>query len=378
MNILILLTHTVSCNVETFELAKGMVESGADVSLILSSHVENLERWESARQDFKEIYYVDTHTSKKNFFQKTAKFIWSGRKKLKRAFKNKHYDFIINTMANYWDVMISSLIDADEIVCFIHDPLSHSGMSLRGKILERCMYKRADQVVVHTKSFIPVVQNKYGFPTDKIHHSPHCRLKAYKLGNIQANKDPFYSGKINYLFFGYIREYKGLHILAKAYKTLAVDRNLPVTLTIAGSGDFNPYRNEYASLPNVRIINRRIKDEEIEKLFSAPQCVVVLPYLDATQSGVIVTALEFGAPIIATDTGGLKEQLQDGKIGLFCKPGDADSLSEQMLHMLQCPEEFEKQHKLMSKYLHKLDPNVIAKDLLDMLYRKNVLPDDSK
>ena len=378
MNVLILLTQTVSCNVETFELAKGMVESGAEVSLILSAHVENLKHWECSKHHFKEIYYIDTHISKKDFFQKTLKFICSGRNKLKHAFKNKHYDVLINPMGNYWDDMISSLIDADEFVYCIHDPIAHSGMPRSGKILEHMLYKRANQVVVHTKSFIPIVQQTYGFPIEKIHYSPHCRLKAYKSGNIQINRDPFYSGKINFLFFGLIREYKGLHILAKAYRTLAVDRNLPVTLTVAGSGDFNPYRNEYASLPNTRIINRRIKDEEIEELFSIPQCVVVLPYLDATQSGVIVTALEFGTPIIASDTGGLKEQLQDGEIGLFCEPGDADSLSKQLIHMLEYPEEFEKQRKLMSKYLHTLDPDIIAKDLLNMLDRKKGSLNDSK
>ena len=372
MNVLIVLTQTVSCNVETFELAKGIVEAGADVSLILSEHVDNLKNWVNSKDLFKSIYYVDTHTSKKDFFRKTMKFIFDGRAKIKNAFKNQHFDFLINPMGNYWDVLIPSLVDTDELVYFIHDPVAHSGTPAWIKFLRYYRYKQADQIVVHTKSFIPIVQEIYGFPEDKIHYSPHCRLKVYKTGNMQTNKEIFYSDnrKINFLFFGFIREYKGLHTLAKAYRTVAVDRKLPVTLTIAGSGDFNPYKDEYASLPNIRIYNRRIKDEEIEQLFSIPQCVVVLPYLDATQSGVIVTALEFGTPIIASDTGGLKEQLLDGKIGLFCTPGDVDSLTKQMIYILEHPEEFDIQRKLMNTYLHTLNRDVVARDLLNLLNRE--------
>ena len=107
-----------------------------------------------------------------------------------------------------------------------------------------------------------------------------------------------------------------------------------------------------------------------------PNCVVILPYLDATQSGVVVTALEFGTPIIATDTGGLKEQLCDGKIGLFCKPGQADSLSEQMIYIAEHPEEFGRQRELMSAYLHTLDRDVVARDLLQALNRRRKKVDD--
>ena len=89
-----------------------------------------------------------------------------------------------------------------------------------------------------------------------------------------------------------------------------------------------------------------------------------MPYLDATQSGVTITSMEFDCPIIASDTGGLKEQLNNGKIGVFCKPGDVESLEKAMLTFIKYPEEFEKQRKLMADFLHTLDRDVVASTLI--------------
>lgn len=53
-----------------------------------------------------------------------------------------------------------------------------------------------------------------------------------------------------------------------------------------------------------------MEDEEVESIFSGENLVAVLPYLDATQSGVVLTAMDYGVPVIATDTGGLSEQIE--------------------------------------------------------------------
>lgn len=133
---------------------------------------------------------------------------------------------------------------------------------------------------------------------------------------------------INFLFFGRIEKYKGIQLLAKAYKELVQTHSLNITLTIAGSGNLAEYREEFRNIPNVTIINRYIPDNEIGQYFSIPNTIVVLPYIDASQSGVIPIALEYNTPIIASETGGLKEQLNNGEIGIFCKVNDINSLKE--------------------------------------------------
>lgn len=363
MKVLINLIQTVACTVETYELALGLLKNGVNVSLILSEHAENYKEWKAVEDKFDKMYFVDTHTSKKNLIQKSIKFIFSGRRKLKKAFKGEHYDFLINTMGNYWDPLIPGAVKADQIVTYIHDPIAHSGTKWWVKALRKQRYKQADQIVVHTKSFIPLVSELYGFSEDKIHFVPHGRLSSYKDCWVKEPFDQMYEGKINFVFFGFIQKYKGLHVLAAAYKEVS-EKGYPVTLTIAGKGDFSEYQEEYGKLSNVKIINRRVKDEEIGNLFTVPNAVAVLPYLDATQSGVVITSMEFSAPIIATDTGGLKEQLDEGKIGIFCKPNDAHDLAEKMIYMVERPEEFERQRKLMGDYLHTLDSEVIAETLI--------------
>lgn len=366
MKVLINLNQTVSCTVETYELALGMLEIGVDVSLILSEHAENINDWKKVENKFHKVCYIDTHTSKKNLIQKTLKFVFNGRRKVKDAFKNEHFDFLINTMGNYWDPLLPSLVNADQIITYIHDPIAHSGTKWWIKLLRNQRYKQADQIIVHTRSFISQITELYGFEPEKVHYVPHSRLSSYKDIWVKEKNNNIYHGKINFVFFGFIREYKGLHVLAAAYKKVS-ELGYPVTLTVAGSGDFSEYKEEYDELKNVKILNRRIKDEEIGNLFSVENAVAVLPYLDATQSGVSITSMEFGAPIIASDTGGLKEQLDEGRIGLFCKPGNAEDLAEKMIYLIEHPEEFIHQRKLMSEYLHTLDRDVVAQTLIDEL-----------
>lgn len=163
MKVLINLTQTVSCTVETFELAQGLIENGVNVSLLLSSHIENYMDWEAIKDKFHKIYYVDGHKSKKDLIKKTLKFILFGRYKIRKAFEGEYFDFLINTMGNYWDPLIPSLINHDQIVTYIHDPIAHSGTKWWIKKLRYYRYKQADQIIVHTKSFIPLITQLYGF-----------------------------------------------------------------------------------------------------------------------------------------------------------------------------------------------------------------------
>lgn len=369
MDVLINLMQTVSCNVETYELAMGLVENGVNVSLILSEHIENKSDWIKSAALFKKMYFVDTHTSKKDLISKTIKFLLEGRIAIKKSFKGLHYDYLINTMGNYWDPFIPSLVNANEIVTYIHDPVAHSGTAKWKTILRTNRYKQADQIVVHTRSFIPVVSELYGFSENDIHYVPHSRLSSYQDCWVKEPCDDMYMGKTNFVFFGFIQKYKGLHVLAKAYK-IVLEKGYNVSLTIAGNGDFSEYKQEFSLLDNVKIINRRIKDEEIGNLFTIPNAVSVLPYIDATQSGVIVTAMEFGTPIIASNTGGLREQLDDGKIGVFCEPGNADDLADKMIYLIDNKEEIRQQKDKMSTFLQTLNRDAVARRLMEVICRK--------
>ena len=128
------------------------------------------------------------------------------------------------------------------------------------------------------------------------------------------------------LFIGRIRPYKGLDTLLTAYAMLEDDQAGP--LVIAGSGDLSTAETErLVALQDrpVHFVNTWLSDAEIAALVSGAR-FVVLPYLRASQTGVIPLASAFGIPAIASATDGLVEQVLDGVTGFLFPPGDASAL----------------------------------------------------
>ena len=125
------------------------------------------------------------------------------------------------------------------------------------------------------------------------------------------------------LFFGFIREYKGLDLLLKAMADPDI-RNLGIKLIVAGEfyEDEKPYFDLIHKLDIADSINLHshfISDEEVRYYFSAAS-LVVQPYRSATQSGVTQVAYHFNKPMVVTDVGGLAEIVPDGKCGYVVAP----------------------------------------------------------
>ncbi|MHC1708003.1 MAG: glycosyltransferase [Bacteroidales bacterium] len=134
------------------------------------------------------------------------------------------------------------------------------------------------------------------------------------------NLDPAYK---HLLFFGFVRDYKGLDLLLQAF---ADDRviKLPVKLIIAGEfySDPKPYFDlieKYNLSDRLILRNQFIGDQDVRKYFSAAD-LVVQPYKSATQSGVTQIAYHFGVPMITTDVGGLAELVPHEKVGYVVNP----------------------------------------------------------
>ena len=130
------------------------------------------------------------------------------------------------------------------------------------------------------------------------------------------------------LFFGLIRDYKGLDLLLRAWaKWMPDGRKLLI------AGEFYASREKYISLieelglqDRVVLHDRFIADEDVKYYFSAADALV-LPYRTATQSGVTQIAYNFSLPMIVTRVGGLPEIVPDGRVGLVCE-ADAESIKE--------------------------------------------------
>jgi glycosyltransferase involved in cell wall biosynthesis len=129
------------------------------------------------------------------------------------------------------------------------------------------------------------------------------------------------------LYFGYVRAYKGLMVLLEAMTGLH-----DVLLLAVGEfyDDEAKYRSKVKELhleSRVRFVSEYVPNSEVAVYFSAAD-VVVLPYLSATQSGIVQIAYNFNKPVIATDVGGLAEVVIDGKTGFVVPPDNARALAD--------------------------------------------------
>jgi len=134
-------------------------------------------------------------------------------------------------------------------------------------------------------------------------------------------------GRLDLLFFGLIRPYKGLDILLES---LAKLKDNEICLTIAGEawGDVDALRQQLteSGVPNLESNLRFISDVEAANYISRADALV-LPYRSATGSGVAAVAYNYGKPVIATKVGSLADIVVDGKTGFLVPPNDPDALA---------------------------------------------------
>jgi glycosyltransferase involved in cell wall biosynthesis len=119
------------------------------------------------------------------------------------------------------------------------------------------------------------------------------------------------------LFFGFIRSYKGLSLLLDAMKLLPDNYHLVIAGEMYGS--FDAYQQQIETLhlqDKISLHIRYISDVETPLFFSAAD-VCILPYISATQSGIIAIAHHFETPVIATNVGSLSEALYNGSAGML-------------------------------------------------------------
>jgi len=132
------------------------------------------------------------------------------------------------------------------------------------------------------------------------------------------------------LFLGRLETYKGLDVLVEAARRLDMGNTWVV---VAGPG--RPDRLGLRSIPvNVGLRNRLIRDDEAIDLFR--RCgLIVLPYIEASQSALVAAAYFFHKPVIVTDTGALPEYVVEGETGWVIPPRDAQALAEALRNALQ-------------------------------------------
>ncbi|NQU85770.1 MAG: glycosyltransferase family 4 protein, partial [Mariniphaga sp.] len=218
------------------------------------------------------------------------------------------------------------------LVQTIHDPFPHAGEnSYRDFIVRKLNYSFIKKKILLNKtqkeSFIKF--NKFS-ANDVFVSSlgPYTYLKHYSK-NESVGED----AKI--LFFGRISLYKGIDYLIKAIEQIQ-DEIPNIQLTIAGKGKYWFDKTKIERSKHFNIINRHISNIELAELLNQNQ-IVVCPYIDATQSGVIMTAYAFCKPVIATKVGGLAEMVDNNETGKLVAPRNHKQLANAIKELINTP-----------------------------------------
>lgn len=217
-----------------------------------------------------------------------------------------------------------------KIVTTIHDVKPHMGEeSFDNFISKKNHLLFSDSIIVHGQNSKKILLKNDFLKKSKIFVVPHGNYIFFT--NFKRKEEKEELNQI--LFFGRIVEYKGLEYLIKA--EALVSQKIPsLKIVIAGSGNFNKYTNLIKDNSKYEIYNKFIPEIEVSKLFQRAN-VVVLPYIDATQSGVVQIAYAFKKPVIATAVGDLPEVVEHDKTGLLVPPRDEKALAEAIIKLLK-------------------------------------------
>ena len=207
---------------------------------------------------------------------------------------------------------------------------------LLNRLTLRIQYQLADHIFVHTEKMKRELIEGFGAGAARITVIPHginTAVPSSSLTSIQAKRRlGIRDDQRTILFFGRITPYKGLEYLISAFGML---RGGDYRLIIAGRPD---RCEEYWSsiekliredLKGGRVVLRSefIPDDETEIYFKAAD-VLVLPYRDIFQSGVLLLGYSFGLPALVADVGSLKEEIAEGKTGFVFRPEDPVDLAK--------------------------------------------------
>ena len=318
----------------TLELAS-VLAARPDMDVFLS-----LSRQSETYSAFNDIpvagrYDIDTYESIPQFALRSVQLPLL-RKRFRCYLRQNSIDVVFCTMDHLWDVFMAGAIhDAGALYLLaVHDATRHPGedQSWRRWLLSRDI-AASDGALVLTKSVGTSLTTNYQYPPERTYLST---LGHFGDGAREHPREMPTDRPVRLLFFGRILAYKGLDLLLAALPLLRAE--FPALgLEIWGEGDLTSYRSQLEVAGNVRVENRWIDENEIAGIFEHTD-LAVLPYREASQSGVVATAFAVGMPCVATPIPGLCEQIADGTTGVIAEGMNAVDFANAIARVLRDPD----------------------------------------
>jgi len=233
------------------------------------------------------------------------------------------YDF-------YWNLIVPFKLKRVNTVYAIHDVIAHSEFSSLSLFASKAISLFAKSILISwCKNFHLFSKSQFLLFTGK-HTNKRCFYSQLPMKDFgMSTVTPFdKTSTCKFLFFGTIEYYKGLDVLISTFEKLHDEGYSNFSLTIAGQGKYWTTCEKCMKTPE--IYDLRIgftKDTEIAALFSSHH-FLVLPYRDATQSGPMMIAFQYGLPIVASNVDGLNDLLEDNQNGFLFENNLEDSMKD--------------------------------------------------
>ncbi len=235
-------------------------------------------------------------------------------------------------MAHLWNAFLTPAIKKGGAAnCLVvHDATPHDGDNYAIRhLMIRNDIRQADLVFTLSESVRCDLIERFHCPVD---HLGLSSIGPFRYGQGQGRRDRILGAPpYRLLFVGRLLPYKGLGRLIEAMRLLE-QNNIPVTLRVVGDGTVG-----LSGVPSSVEIDRRwIPESEIASIFSNAD-LVILPYQEASQSGVIPIAHHLGVPVLVTPVGGLLEQVEYGRKGYVAEDASAEALAKSIRAVLDDP-----------------------------------------
>lgn len=283
---------------------------------------------------------------------------------VKIIWQSRHYDVLFLPYFHFWNLafILAFRLCGKRVVIVEHDGVVHIGepYPFQQSLVSLCM-KYANEIIFLThfvKNRVPQSLTAH----KKIHIIPHGLYDFEGL----ARTPKTYSKNPNILFFGRVTPYKGIDLLISALSR--IPSHLYHSFIIAGKSSMD-YDISSLDPAKVEIFDTFLSQDEIAQIFN--QChILVMPYIEASQSGVASIAIANCIPTIYTDVGGLKEQFSldaDGRqCALMCE-SNTESIANALRTLLSDETLYENLSQSLSLRSKELEWDTIAKKIQDIL-----------
>ena len=212
----------------------------------------------------------------------------------------------------------------------------------------RCIHRLGDLIVSHSDFDRSRLLREFAVDPQRVTVIPHGEYSFFESAGLEGDGEPSDREQARRslglgprdevaLFFGYIREYKGLDVLLEAWPTVAEARPAARVVVAGDPVQLGPERRTELKRWATRVgaVHRfgYIPFADVSRYFAAAD-VLVMPYRHISQSGVLYLALALGVPVVATRVGALPEMLRDGESALLVAPESPDELARALIRTL--------------------------------------------